>query len=112
MKKNKSIILVCTSDQPKQAGEKGCLSKESREVLALFQQKKELEAEDESLIRVKESICMNNCANAICVRIFPGNSLYEHIQLSDVEELWESHIQKNQEVKHLLAPKINRFMGF
>lgn len=108
----KKIILICTSTQPKQSHEQGCLARGSQDILDAFQQKSDQEQEDLGRIEVRSTACMNNCGNAICGRIFPGTRAYQNLSLEVVDEVWESHIKKNQEVKHLLAPKINRFLGF
>jgi NADH:ubiquinone oxidoreductase subunit E len=109
---NKKIILICNSTQPKQSHEAGCLANGSDEILTAFQQKIVQEQTDLGQIEIKGTACMNNCGNAICGRIFPGTRTYQQLSLDVVDEIWESHIKKNQEVKTLLAPKINRFLGF
>lgn len=108
----KKVILICASNQPKQSHESGCLTNGSREILDAFQRKADQEEEDLGTIVIKETACLNNCGNAVCGRVFPGTGTYQHLSLKVVDEIWEKHIKKSQEVKHLLAPKINRFMGF
>lgn len=109
---NKKVILICTSDKPKQSHEAGCLANGSEEILTAFQQKIGQEKISPGQIEIKGTVCMNNCGKAVCGRIFPGAGTYQQLSLEVVDEIWESHIKKNQEVKHLLAPKINLFLGF
>ena len=112
MNPKKTMILVCTSQEPKQSQEAGCLAKGSEEVLSAFEQQLDQNKPDGKTIEVKGTLCLNNCSRAICVKIFPGGSTYEQIKPEDVTSIWENHIKKNQEVKDLLAPKVNRFFGF
>jgi NADH:ubiquinone oxidoreductase subunit E len=107
----KKLILICTSERPKQSHELGCKALGSNKLIEAFQTKMEQKKDEIGEVEIRETICMNNCGNAICGRIFPGTGTYEKLSLDQVDEIWESHIKKSQEVKHLLTPKINRFLG-
>ncbi len=53
-------------------------------------------------VDVVETGCLGPCAKGPVMMINPGRVFYENVSLDDVDEIFESHIQKGQAVERLL----------
>ena len=108
---DKSLILVCTSNTPKQSDCGCCKDRGGVELLADFIDKidgHELSGKFE----VRAGPCMNQCPKGVSVRIHPDQTLYEQVKTEDLDEIIEEHLKQGQVVKRLKGERINRFMGF
>ncbi|MDE8735297.1 NADH-quinone oxidoreductase subunit F, partial [Eubacteriales bacterium DFI.9.88] len=54
-------------------------------------------------MKVVKTGCFGLCAEGPIVMIYPDHVMYTTVQPDDVSELFESHVQKGEVVKRLLA---------
>ena len=92
-KDGKKAIVVC--------GGTGCLSSNSKEILDHFNK---LIEEKGLQDKVSANIvgCFGFCSQGPFVKIFPEETLYTKVQVSDVEEILEKDILNNEVVERLL----------
>ena len=89
----KRSVVIC--------GGTGCLSSESAEILAKFEEiVKEKGLEDK--VSVNKVGCFGFCSQGPFVKIFPEDTLYHGVKVSDVEEIVEEDLINNHIVERLL----------
>ncbi|GHU34661.1 hypothetical protein FACS1894166_12370 [Bacilli bacterium] len=86
-------ILVCAST--------GCISNNSRDVLARFQ-KKIKEAGIADKCDVVQTGCHGLCEMGPVVIVYPQGAFYAKIQVADVDQIVEQHLVKGEIVKEKL----------
>ena len=92
-KGGKRSIVVC--------GGTGCLSSESQEILDKFQEiitREHLDAK----VSANQVGCFGFCSQGPFVKIFPEDTLYHAVKVSDVEEIIEKDIKGGEIVERLL----------
>lgn len=105
------LVLICNSDSPKQGSAGGCKHAGAEGLIAAIKAKL-TEAGLSERVTVRESGCMNFCAQGVNMRIFPGNTLYQRVQVGDLDEIVSEHLQLGKPVTRLSPARVNRFMGF
>lgn len=105
------LVLICNSDSPKQGSTAGCKHAGADGLITVLKAKL-AEAGLSERVTVRESGCMNFCAQGVNVRIFPGNTLYQRVQVEDLDEIVTEHLQLGKPVMRLSPARVNRFMGF
>ncbi len=89
----KRSITIC--------GGTGCLSSNSHEILEEFKKQiKELHLEDKVDVNIVG--CFGFCSQGPFVKIYPEDTLYHAVKVSDVKRIIEEDIQKNKIVEDLL----------
>ncbi|PLK42688.1 ferredoxin [Emticicia sp. TH156] len=96
--KFKKHVFICTND--KEAPKKSCGSVHGMELVEAF--KASLKEKGLQLdIRAQKSGCLDACAFGPSMVVYPEGVWYGNVQLSDVEEIVESHLVNNQPVERL-----------
>ena len=93
--KFKKHVFICTND--KEAPKKSCGSVHGMELVEAFK----ASIKDRGLqfdIRAQKSGCLDTCAFGPSVVVYPEGVWYGKVQLSDVEEIVESHLVNDQPV--------------
>jgi (2Fe-2S) ferredoxin len=55
-------------------------------------------------VRVNKAGCLDRCAGAPVLVVYPEAIWYTYVDLSDIDEIITSHLQNNQIVTRLLLP--------
>jgi (2Fe-2S) ferredoxin len=97
-------IFVCTNER-KSSDKKSCGEEHGLNLVAAF--KKQLNDKKLNLsIRAQRAGCLGICDLGPTVAVYPEGTFYVNVQLSDVQEIIESHIINNVPVSRLiLDPK-------
>ena len=86
-------LLIC--------GGTGCMSSQSKEIKQLFEKTlKDLNIEKE--VGIIMTGCFGLCERGPVMIVYPDETFYAHVQLSDVKEICEEHLLKGRPVKRLL----------
>lgn len=96
--KFKKHVFICTND--KEAPKKSCGSIHGMELVEAFKasiKEKGLQFD----IRAQKSGCLDTCAFGPSVVVYPEGVWYGKVQVSDVEEIVESHLVNEQPVDRL-----------
>ena len=100
MKRFTHHIFVCENKRPDGHPRGCCADKGSVELRQLFKKKiKELGLKAE--VRANAAGCLDACEFGSTVLIYPEQVWYGAVQLSDIEEIIESHIINNKPVERL-----------
>jgi (2Fe-2S) ferredoxin len=96
--KFKKHVFICTND--KEAPKKSCGSIHGMELVEAFKasiKEKGLQLD----IRAQKSGCLDICAFGPSMVVYPEGVWYGNVQLSDVEEIVESHLVNDVPVDRL-----------
>lgn len=55
-------------------------------------------------VRVNKAGCMNRCAGGPVLVVYPEAVWYSYVDLSDIDEIIDSHLKQGQVVERLLTP--------
>ena len=93
-------IFVCINEREKGAKRQSCGKAVGEEIAARF---KILIKEHKlkTKVRAQRSSCLDVCEEGPTMVVYPEGIFYKNIQLSDVEEIFESHILNNKPVERL-----------
>ncbi|MBT3464437.1 (2Fe-2S) ferredoxin domain-containing protein [archaeon] len=83
-------ILVCVIDKSA-TGKNSCGPKDAEEIwkkLKSYVKENNLKAK----IRVSKTYCLDLCSHGPIVTIYPENTVYKQVKLSDVEEIIKKHL--------------------
>lgn len=97
--KYKKHIFICTNEKPD--GKKCCGEQRGMELVNAFKElvkKHKLPAE----VRAQRAGCFDVCSFGPAVVVYPEGIFYGHVQLNDVEEIFQNHIINNQPVERLI----------
>jgi len=93
-------LFICENKRPD--GERTCCSnKNSPEIRAKFKQL----IKDHDLkgtVRANAAGCLDQCETGVTIVVYPEEVWYSHVQLDDVDEIFEQHILHNQPVTRLM----------
>src|ERR1700739_2714253 len=93
-------IFVCTN-QRSGSQKRSCGEQHGLELTATF--KKAIKDKNIDVpIRAQRAGCLGICDFGPTVAVYPEGTFYVNVQLSDVEEIVQSHIVENKVVKRLL----------
>jgi (2Fe-2S) ferredoxin len=96
-------IFVCNNER-KNNERRSCGEQHGLELVAAF--KKQLNDKKLSLqIRAQKCGCLGICDFGPTVAIYPEGTFYVNVQLNDVAEIIEQHIEQNKPVERLLLKK-------
>ncbi len=87
-------IMVC--------GGTGCTSSSSMRIIENFEELIRINQMSDE-IKVVKTGCFGLCAEGPIVMMYPDHIMYTTVQPEDVSEIFESHVQKGNPVKRLLA---------
>ncbi len=93
-------IFICTNQRPDGAAKKSCGETQGMELISSFKKlikDKGLNTE----VRAQKTGCLDACDFGPALVIYPEGVFYGNVQLSDVEEIVNSHIEKNEIVERL-----------
>lgn len=97
--KYKKHLFICTNDKP--APKKCCGSVNGMELVVSFKEKlKALNLNTE--IRAQKAGCLDACGVGPSMVVYPEGTYYGKVQLSDVDEIIESHLINNKPVERLV----------
>ena len=105
MPKPERQILICTNTRPPGNPKGSCGEKGSEELADTI--KKMLK--DRGLARtlmVNRTSCLKHCSRGITVAVQPDNVWYAGVRATDLEEIFESHIDRGRPVDRLAMPDI------
>ena len=55
-------------------------------------------------VRVNRAGCLDRCAGGPVAVVYPEGTWYSYVDISDIDEIVESHLKKGQVVERLLTP--------
>ena len=55
-------------------------------------------------VRVNKAGCLDRCAAGPVAVVYPEGTWYSYVDLSDIDEIVESHLQQGKVVERLLVP--------
>lgn len=96
--KYKKHVFICTNQKP--APKKSCGEEHGLALVEAFKQA----LKDRGLqidIRAQKTGCLDACAFGPALVVYPEGTYYGNVQLSDVEEIVESHLVNDQPVERL-----------
>ncbi|MGA0557323.1 (2Fe-2S) ferredoxin domain-containing protein [Larkinella sp. VNQ87] len=99
--KFKKHVFICTNQKP--APKKSCGEAHGLALVDAFKdalKQRGLQIE----IRAQKAGCLDTCALGPSVVVYPEGINYGNVQLSDVEEIVESHLVNDQPVERLVLP--------
>ena len=101
--KPKQHIFVCTHERPPGDPRGSCKERGAKAVLDAL--KGELFNKD-LLGEVKASgaTCLGNCEHGVVAVVYPDATWYRGVQIEDVDDIIEEHIQDGEPVERLLLP--------
>jgi len=95
-------IFICINEREPGHPRGCCGFKGSGEIVSKFREL--IKASDLKLkVRANKSGCLDCCELGANVMVHPDNVWYSKVQLTDVDEIFESHIKNNKPVERLIA---------
>lgn len=91
-------VFICAND--KDAPKKCCGSVHSMELIDKFKSTWAAQGLD-TKIRIQKAGCLDFCGKGPTLVVYPEGVFYGNVQLSDVEEITESHLVNNTPVTRL-----------
>ncbi len=91
-------VFICAND--KDAPKKSCGSVHSMELIDKFKSTWAAQGLD-TKIRIQKAGCLDFCGKGPTLVVYPEGVFYGNVQLSDVEEITESHLVNNTPVTRL-----------
>lgn len=91
-------VFICTNQ--KDAGKKCCGGEHGAALVEAFKtslKDRNLQVE----IRAQKAGCLDVCGKGPALVVYPEGVFYGNVQLTDVEEIVESHLVNNQTVERL-----------
>ena len=102
-KKLQAHVFVCTNERPAEDPRGCCKGKGSEELLAKLKEAvktKKLNTQ----VRVQKAGCLDTCEEGPSVVVYPEGVWYGRVQVSDVEEIVQSHLLDGKPVERLKMP--------
>jgi len=96
-------VFVCENRRPEDDPKGCCASKGGGDILQLLREKVK-GAGLAAKIRINASGCLANCARGATVVVYPEGIWYSFVKPSDLDEIFEQHLQGGQVVTRLLDP--------
>src|SRR4051812_35300900 len=97
--KYKKHVFICTNEKPD--GKKCCGEARGMDLVNAFKdlvKKNNLNTE----IRAQKAGCLDVCAFGPSLVVYPEGVFYGHVQLSDVQEIFDEHLLNNRPVERLV----------
>ena len=91
-------VFICAND--KDAPKKCCGSSHGMELVEKFKETWAAQGVD-TKIRIQRAGCLDFCGKGPTMVVYPEGVFYGNVQLSDVEEITESHLVNNAPVTRL-----------
>ena len=98
--KFKKHIFICTNERA--AGEKKSCGESHGMALVVAFKKSLLDKGLKNEVRAQRAGCLDACESGPTLVIYPEGTYYSNVQLSDVEEIVQSHIIGNKLVERLV----------
>jgi (2Fe-2S) ferredoxin len=99
-------IFICTN-QRVNSPKRSCGEAHGLELTAAF--KKSIKDKDLPIrVRAQRAGCLDICDFGPTVAVYPEGVFYVNVQLSDVEEIVQSHIIGNKPVERLLLSRVKK----
>lgn len=96
--KFKKHIFVCTNERSD--GRKSCGHEHG--MLLVDELKKHINADKQNAeVRAQKAGCFDICLHGPAVVVYPEGVFYKDVQVSDIREIYESHIKNNVPVERL-----------
>lgn len=94
-------IFVCINERAEDAKRQSCGKVVGEEIAARF---KELIKEHKlkTKVRAQRSSCLDVCEDGPTMVVYPEGIFYKNLALSDVEEIFNSHILNDKPVERLI----------
>ncbi len=103
MPKFERHIFICTNERDESHPRGSCARKGSAEIQLAFKTKLG-KLGIAKQVRANKSGCLDQCEHGPTVVVYPDAVWYGHVQLSDVDEIVESHILNGKPVERLIIP--------
>jgi (2Fe-2S) ferredoxin len=97
--KYKKHIFICTNE--KAEGKKCCGEKHGMELVEAFK-KLVKDHQINTEVRAQRAGCFDVCSFGPAVVVYPEGIFYGPVQMSDVQEIFEEHIQNDRPVQRLM----------
>jgi (2Fe-2S) ferredoxin len=91
-------VFICTND--KDAPKKSCGSQHGMDLVNAFKAQWEATSCDKK-IRIQRSGCLDFCGKGPAMVIYPEGVFYGNVQIEDVQEITESHLNNGEIVSRL-----------
>ncbi len=94
-------IFICTNQRPEGAAKPSCGETHGMALVTEF--KKQIKDKGLSIeVRAQKTGCLDVCDFGPALVVYPDAIFYQHVQLDDVSEIVESHLQNNIPVQRLV----------
>jgi (2Fe-2S) ferredoxin len=93
-------IFVCINERADGA-RKSCGQAQGMELVAAFK-KRIKENNLKTAVRAQRCGCLDACEWGPTVAVYPDGVFYGHVQVNDVDEIFEQHVLQNKPVLRLL----------
>jgi (2Fe-2S) ferredoxin len=91
-------VFICTND--KDAPKKCCGSAHGMDLVNKFKETWETTGSSKK-IRIQRAGCLDVCGKGPGMVVYPEGVFYGNVQLEDVQEIVEKHLQNNEVVERL-----------
>ena len=101
MPKRDCYIYMCTNERPAGHPKGSCMENGADAVRVRFAEILEEQGLRDRL-RVVRTSCLDNCSRGPTMVVYPDDVWYQGVQVSDVDEIVERHVQGGKPVERLL----------
>lgn len=96
-------IFICTNQ--KAQGKKCCANNGGQEFFDYLKTRLlELGLHGSGKFRVSKSACLGRCSEGPCIVIYPEGTWYTYENMTDIDEIIDSHLLADTAVERLLIP--------
>jgi (2Fe-2S) ferredoxin len=103
MPKFQRHLFICINEREPGDARGCCAARGGNEVAEAF--KKQLHAAGlKRVVRPNKAGCLDQCAQGVCVVVYPEQVWYGHVTPADVDEIVQQHIVGGRPVARLVIP--------
>jgi (2Fe-2S) ferredoxin len=103
MAKFQKHVFVCDNERSADDPRGSCRARGAAEVLSAFKQQL-VDSGFKRVIRPNKAGCLDQCANGVCVVVYPDAVWYGRVTPGDVPEIIAKHLIGGEPVRRLLIP--------
>lgn len=96
-------VFVCINKRPAGHPKGCCLDKGSSAIREAMKAQAKLQGLD-GRVRINEAGCLDQCEHGVTIVVYPDAVWYGFVQLSDVQEIVQSHLVEGRPVERLRLP--------
>jgi (2Fe-2S) ferredoxin len=106
MSRFKYHLFVCENQRDPEDPKGCCAAKGSTDFVAALREKVKA-AGLAAQVRINSSGCLSNCARGPAMVVYPEGIWYSNVKITDLNDIFEQHLQGGVPVKRLLDPKLH-----